>query len=67
MKRIASLFILLLLAAPFITLAHPGHGDTDGYTIIHYFVEPAHAITTFSIMAAAIIYIVYKRPVKQQK
>ncbi len=47
MKRITSTFcVLLMLTLPLFTMAHPGHGDTDGYTIIHYFTEPMHAIIT---------------------
>jgi hypothetical protein len=29
---------------PLFSLAHPGHGETDGFSIIHYFSEPMHAI-----------------------
>lgn len=49
------------LAIPFIALAHPGHGETDGYTIIHYFTEPTHAILTVGVMVAAIVLIRYER------
>lgn len=58
MKKIAtSLCFLLMLILPFITMAHPGHGETEGYTIIHYFTEPMHAIITlgsFVIVFAAL-------------
>jgi hypothetical protein len=55
MKKIAVLF--LLVAAPLIIYAHPGHGSTDGYSIIHYFVEPTHAVVTWSVLAIAFLYI----------
>ncbi|HVZ26150.1 MAG TPA: hypothetical protein VG842_08855 [Sediminibacterium sp.] len=40
----------LLSAVPAIAWAHPGHGVTDGYTIIHYFTEPQHAVFTLGII-----------------
>lgn len=58
MKKIATtLCFLLMLILPLITIAHPGHGETGGYTIIHYFTEPMHAIITlgsFVIVFAAL-------------
>jgi hypothetical protein len=48
---------LVTVVAPLIIYAHPGHGNTDGYTIIHYFVEPVHAVITWSVLAAAFLYI----------
>lgn len=62
MKKIAiALSLFATLVAPLITLAHPGHGETDGYTIIHYFVEPMHAVATFGVLIAAFAYIRYTR------
>lgn len=57
MKKIISLFSLTALLMPLITLAHPGHGDTDGYTIIHYFREPIHAVIPLIVFIAIIAYI----------
>jgi putative copper export protein len=37
---------MAVLSAPFAALAHPGHGETDGFTITHYFTEPIHAVAT---------------------
>lgn len=62
MKKIIAIAAVLL---PLITLAHPGHGETDGYTIIHYFTEPQHAIITLGILAATVVYIVRERRKKQ--
>ncbi len=64
-KNIFSLSFLLL-GMPFISLAHPGHGETDGYTIIHYFIEPMHAVFTYSILIATVVYIYRLRRNKQQ-
>lgn len=41
MKKL--LFVPVALM-PFIAMAHPGHGDTGGFTIIHYFTEPVHVL-----------------------
>lgn len=54
-KTILALFVAIIV--PSAIYAHPGHGGTDGYTIIHYFVEPAHAIVTWSVLAAAFLYV----------
>jgi hypothetical protein len=39
-------FISAATILPLFSLAHPGHGETDGFSIIHYFSEPMHAIVT---------------------
>jgi len=60
MKKTA--FILSLVAAlamPLFSLAHPGHGDTDGFSIIHYFVEPVHAFITIGVIALSFGYLRY--------
>ncbi len=56
-KMIASLALLL----PALTWAHPGHGETDGYTITHYFTEPQHAIITLGVLAAITVFIIRER------
>ncbi len=55
MKHIikSGLFILSAIA-PAIVVAHPGHGETGGYTIIHYFVEPQHAIVSIGLVALSV-------------
>lgn len=58
MKKLATSLALLL---PVLIWAHPGHGDTDGYTIIHYFSEPQHAIITLGVLAAVSVYIIRER------
>lgn len=47
------------LLVPFFSFAHPGHGETGGYTIIHYFVEPTHAIFTWSFIIAGFVLATY--------
>jgi len=65
MKKIAFAAVVIAFA-PLVGFAHPGHGSTDGYSIIHYFVEPVHAVITYSILLFAVIYIWYTRRQKQQ-
>ncbi len=62
-KFIASAAVLM----PLVTMAHPGHGGTDGYTIIHYFTEPQHAIITFGILAATGVFIAWERKQKKEQ
>ena len=64
MKKI---FAAAALAMPLVTMAHPGHGESDGYTIIHYFTEPQHAIITYGILAAAGIFIAWERRKKSEQ
>jgi hydrogenase/urease accessory protein HupE len=59
MKKITlNLAGLVLLLSPFTATAHPGHGPHDhdgGYTIIHYFTQPSHAIVMVAVLAFVII------------
>lgn len=57
MKKIAA--FLSSFIVPVITFAHPGHGDTDGYSIIHYFKEPVHLAVFTSIILVAVLYFRY--------
>jgi len=50
MKHKTILFISMLMA--YVTgHAHPGHGDSGGFTITHYLVEPEHVFIGLSILA----------------
>lgn len=53
------------MCLPLITLAHPGHGETDGYTITHYFTEPVHAVIAIGVLAAVVVFIRQMRKSKQ--
>ena len=46
---------MIIASLPLFASAHPGHGETDGYTITHYFMEPAHAVVTVLAVAAALM------------
>lgn len=63
MKKIMTTALWLLLI-PVIGFAHPGHGETGGYTIIHYFVEPQHAVFTWSFLIATLFYLRNERKKK---
>lgn len=64
MKKI---FAAAALVMPLVTMAHPGHGESNGYTIIHYFTEPQHAIITYGILAATAVYIAWERRKKSEQ
>jgi hypothetical protein len=53
----------LLGVLPLVTFAHPGHGETEGFSIIHYFVEPDHMIYTWPllILTVGVIAIAYRK------
>lgn len=58
MKKV---LIAASMLVPFISFAHDGHGVTGGFSITHYFVEPDHAIYTWSFIAAGLILAKYLR------
>lgn len=51
---------------PLISLAHEGHGATDGFTITHYFVEPVHVLYTLGIVLAGVALTSYYRMKKRK-
>jgi len=49
---------LISLLTPLAAVAHPGHGPHDhdgGYTIIHYFTQPTHALSLLAISAVVVM------------
>lgn len=56
-KYIAAIAGLFASCMPFISIAHPGHGEHSGYTITHYFTEPIHAIATALVLVLVIVFI----------
>jgi hypothetical protein len=64
MKKV---LIAASLLIPFIGFAHDGHGVTSGFSITHYFVEPGHAIYTWSFIVASFILVKYLRGRKASK
>ncbi len=70
MKRIA--FALSLIAAfvlPMFAMAHPGHGEHGGYTIIHYFTAPTHVFASLGVMAVifSVVFFTQKRSAAVKK
>lgn len=57
MKKFIAILSMLVLSVPLISLAHPGHGETGGYTITHYFVEPIHVVISLSVLITLIVFI----------
>jgi hypothetical protein len=57
MKKIIFSLILFALVLPIISIAHPGHGTTEGYTITHYFTEPMHLVISLSVIIAVVVYV----------
>ncbi len=66
MKKISMMGLIALL--PVLAFAHPGHGDTGGYTIIHYFVELPHALIMWPVVIAIAIHFryLYRRELKEE-
>ncbi|HRF91196.1 MAG TPA: hypothetical protein PLF65_10395 [Desulfobacter postgatei] len=56
--------VLIIVSLPELMLAHPGHGDHshDGWSIIHYFTQPEHALVSIAIvLSLAVVVIVMKK------
>jgi hypothetical protein len=66
MKKIISTLSASLFLMPLITFAHPGHGETGGYTITHYFVEPMHSLVLLTAFGASLLLIRQMRRSRQQ-
>lgn len=67
MKKSIAFALTTLCSIPFIASAHPGHGDTDGFTITHYFVEPDHAVITLAIVGAMTYLLIRRRNARKEK
>lgn len=53
-----SFFIAFLMSLiPVAVMSHPGHGETEGFTITHYLVEPIHVIVTIGILFFVVVMI----------
>ena len=65
MKKTLAGLSLFILCMPLFSIAHPGHGTADGFTITHYFTEPVHAVIAMGVLAAVAVYIRQVRRNKQ--
>jgi hypothetical protein len=57
-KFILPVFILFLGMLPLTGWSHPGHGESDGFTLIHYFREPLHAALPLGILVMLFVYLI---------
>lgn len=57
-KFLNSVLVLLMLFLPLTGWAHPGHGESDGFTLIHYFREPLHAVASLGMLAVLTVYLI---------
>ncbi|HMO32964.1 MAG TPA: hypothetical protein PKE63_05690 [Lacibacter sp.] len=66
MKRLWA-FVPTIL--PFLLYAHPGHGETEGFTIKHYMVEPEHVVLSLLALAITIFFLGRRKEMRdvQQK
>lgn len=67
MKKIIVALSLFSWCIPAICFAHPGHGETGGYTITHYFTEPVHVIVSLVALSGVLLYARYLNRNKQHK
>lgn len=65
MKNLKALLLLVVSAMPLVSLAHPGHGETGGYTITHYMVEPVHVVIAVAALSAIVFLVTRLRRKKQ--
>lgn len=65
MKNLKVLLLLVVSAMPLVSLAHPGHGETGGYTITHYMVEPVHVIVAVVALSGIVFLVSQLRRKKQ--
>ena len=63
MKKILS---TVLLAVPTLLMAHPGHGETEGFTITHYFTEVEHVIISIALISISALVVWYLKNRKKQ-
>ena len=67
MKKLVASIITIIVCIPIFSFAHPGHGETGGYTIVHYLTEPVHAVIAMGVLIAVAAYIRQLRKSKQTK
>jgi hypothetical protein len=55
-KFLLPVFTLFIGMLPLTGWSHPGHGESDGFTLIHYFREPLHAVGPLAILVTLLLY-----------
>jgi hydrogenase/urease accessory protein HupE len=62
-KKLILTFILIFISSCTNLFAHSGHGHTDGNSLIHYLMEPMHAMFLVAVVlmiAFSSIYLILK-------
>ncbi|MGE3800595.1 MAG: hypothetical protein AB7H80_06210 [Candidatus Kapaibacterium sp.] len=61
-RRHPFLLSLLLIAASTMQLrAHPGHGESNSTSPLHFLLEPEHLVPTLAALAAVVIILLWRR------
>lgn len=58
--------ILVTLASAAQVLAHPGHGITEGSSLVHFLTEPVHVISFIAVVAVGAIVVLWYRAKKKK-
>jgi hypothetical protein len=58
--------ILVSLASATQVLAHPGHGITEGNSLVHFLTEPVHIISFIAVVAFGAITVLWYRARKKK-
>lgn len=67
MKKVIAALCFFSLCLPLASLAHPGHGETGGFTITHYFTEPVHVIVSLVALSGILLYARHLSKSRQRK
>lgn len=61
--------MLIIVSLPSLASAHPGHGDHshDGWSVIHYFTQPEHAVLSIAIVISLVLAFVFRPKSKTTK
>jgi putative Mn2+ efflux pump MntP len=58
--------LLVSLASAAQVLAHPGHGITEGNSLVHFLTEPVHIISFIAVLAVGAIVVLWYRAKKKK-
>ncbi|MCA1801733.1 MAG: hypothetical protein LC662_04650 [Rhodothermaceae bacterium] len=61
---LSAILVTLTFAAP--VLAHPGHGITEGNSLVHFLTEPVHIISFIAVVAVSTIAVLWYRARKKK-
>ena len=64
-----AVLMLIIVSHPEMMLAHPGHGDHshDGWSIIHYFTQPEHALVSIAIVLSLAVVVIVRKKSKARR